>query len=98
MVDVVSPGTNLWTGRNECSTPPFREMTMTFQITIDSSDDALTGDMKREELAGILGSVATKVRNGQSLGTVRDSNGNRVGKFEVDWNEYEEDIVEENDV
>ena len=56
---------------------------MTFTMTIDSSNAAFE-DEPGEELAGILRIVAAKVAEGYTSGPLYDTNGNRVGSFDLD--------------
>ena len=51
-----------------------------FTLRIEPDNDAFSDDPSLE-LARILQDVARKVADGQTTGTIRDSNGNRVGEW-----------------
>lgn len=53
---------------------------MTFQMRIDSNNDAFTEDGPAET-ARILREVADRLENGDEHAPVRDINGNTVGEF-----------------
>lgn len=55
---------------------------MEFKLEMDCNNDAFAEDLE-VELARILRDVANKVRAGHGNGPVRDSNGNKVGSFEI---------------
>lgn len=53
-----------------------------FTITIDTDNAAFSHD--GEEVARVLESVAESIRYGLDSDSVRDSNGNTVGKWTID--------------
>jgi hypothetical protein len=65
-------------------------LALNFQLTIDCENDAFCGDtgqpsavLATVEIARILEELAPKLaRDGRQHGTLWDTNGNRVGKFE----------------
>ncbi|USN14482.1 hypothetical protein PAPPERLAPAPP_01130 [Brevundimonas phage vB_BpoS-Papperlapapp] len=54
-----------------------------FKLEIDTGNAAFDDDAKPGELARILRDLADKIENGADMGAVRDVNGNRVGRFDV---------------
>jgi hypothetical protein len=56
-----------------------------FTLTIQT-DNAAFGDEPSYELARILAEVASRVGGGELAGTVRDENGNTVGRFTLTLN------------
>ena len=59
-------------------------MTKLFTLSIECENDAFADDIN-QELATILGMLTNKVRFGDAgyFGTLRDTNGNRVGNYEL---------------
>ena len=53
-----------------------------FVLEVDSGDDALTAD-PFGELHTMLGNAVEKVRTGNTMGLLWDSNGNRVGSWKL---------------
>lgn len=53
-----------------------------FTLTIDTGNEAFTGD-KAGEVARILKEIAKKLDKGQDSGKCMDGNGNGVGKWEL---------------
>jgi hypothetical protein len=53
-----------------------------FTLTIETDNDAFDAD-PREEVARLLEVTAAKLRAGHEEGRCVDSNGNRVGRFEL---------------
>lgn len=56
-------------------------MERSFHLEVEMGNAAFEDD--EYELVRILGAVADMLRAGRRQGTVRDSNGNTVGDFEV---------------
>lgn len=52
------------------------------RLTIET-DNAAFGDEPGVEVAGILRDVANRAENGQTSGTLLDSNGNTVGSWSL---------------
>jgi hypothetical protein len=52
-----------------------------FTLSIDTDNTAFEDDNKQIEIRRILHDAATKIKHGCSEGTLRDINGNTVGKF-----------------
>ena len=48
-----------------------------FQINVDGA--AFAGDDEKFEVGSLLEEAATKVRNGERFGRIKDTNGNRCG-------------------
>ena len=51
---------------------------MAFELNIETDNDAV---QEPEQVARLLTSVATKVRDGAFAGRIMDENGNRVGEW-----------------
>ena len=54
-----------------------------FKIEIETGNAAFEDD-RNMELARILRQIAERLENGENTGWVRDINGNKVGKFEIE--------------
>lgn len=55
---------------------------MKFQLEFDADNAAFAGNDWQPETVRILTEVARRVEMGDNSGTIRDSNGNTVGRFE----------------
>lgn len=55
---------------------------MKFMCEIDMNNDAFNED-PMNEFRNIMRGVTAKVSNGSTSGVLMDSNGNRVGKYEM---------------
>jgi hypothetical protein len=53
------------------------------KIQFSTDNAAFEDNGREEEIARILRRIADKIESGAVAGTARDSNGNRVGTFEV---------------
>lgn len=67
---------------------------MALNITIETDNAAFADDLFGE-LARALKIVAGKIQSGQDAGSIWDSNGNRVGEFDIDVPEADEDEDED---
>lgn len=56
---------------------------MRFTLTINCDNAAFDNENREQEVFDILGMVRGLVLDGDTEGTIRDSNGNTVGKFEL---------------
>ena len=65
----------------------------TGNAAFDDDADANTNNNAREEIARILRDVAHRVRDGSDGGFIRDVSGNRIGTW--DFEPYEEEEEEE---
>lgn len=54
-----------------------------FKLQFSTENAAFEGDSKWMEIDTILRAVADRAGDGQTSGTIRDSNGNRVGQWEL---------------
>ena len=52
-----------------------------FKLEFATDNAAFASDLRYMEIDAILRSVADKAGDGQTSGTVRDSNGNRIGAW-----------------
>lgn len=71
-------------------------MNVKFKIEIDSGDDAFQ-DGVITEITRILDGIVDKMWNGQEGGPVRDSNGNKVGEWNVEVTYDDDDMEADND-
>ncbi len=65
-----------------------QEMTLSFDLGNAAFD---TPDNRRHEIARILTDVALRVTRGETIGTLFDVNGNKVGGWSFDECEEEEE-------
>lgn len=56
---------------------------MQLNITISLDNDAYQGEARGLEIAGNLNLIAQGILAGAHNGTIRDSNGNKTGFFEI---------------
>ena len=54
-----------------------------FKLQFSTDNAAFDGDLKRMEIDSILRAVADRAGDGQTGGLIRDSNGNRIGQWEL---------------
>lgn len=54
-----------------------------FKLQFSTENAAFEGDSKWMEIDTILRAVADRAGDGQTSGIIRDSNGNRVGQWEL---------------
>lgn len=54
-----------------------------FKLQFATDNAAFDGDLKWMEIDAILRAVADKAGDGQASGVIRDSNGNRIGQWEL---------------
>ena len=54
-----------------------------FKLEFDTGNAAFDGDAKWMEIDAILRVVADRAGDGQTAGTIRDSNGNRIGAWSL---------------
>jgi len=54
---------------------------MTVKIEFDTDNVAFESDM---EISRILEKISNEIESGHMKNSIRDSNGNKVGKYEVD--------------
>lgn len=54
---------------------------MTFELQFDADNAAFAGNDWQPETVRILTEVARRIEMGDNSGTIRDINGNTVGKF-----------------
>jgi hypothetical protein len=69
---------------------------MALKITMQTDNDAFAQDLFGE-VSRALKIVAGKISSGQDAGSIWDSNGNRVGEFDLDVPEADEDEDEDED-
>jgi hypothetical protein len=67
---------------------------MALKITMETDNAAFADDLFGE-VARALKIVAGKISSGQESGSIWDSNGNRVGEFDLDVPEADEDEDED---
>jgi hypothetical protein len=60
-----------------------------FKLEFSTDNAAFEGDSKWMEIDKILRDVADRAGDGQTSGTIRDSNGNRVGAWSLSQPEGE---------
>ena len=67
-----------------------------FSVEIDMDNDAFSDGNHVDELREIFAQIADKMDRGFSNGYVFDTNGNRVGKFIIEYeDEFDDDDEEE---
>lgn len=71
-------------------------MNVKFNVSLDSSNAAFQ-DGVITEIARILDGIVDKMWNGQEGGPVRDSNGNKVGEWNVEVTYDDDDMEADND-
>ena len=71
-------------------------MNVKFNVSLDSSNAAFQ-DGVITEITRILDGIVDKMWNGQEGGPVRDSNGNKVGEWNVEVT-YDDDDMEADNV
>lgn len=54
-----------------------------FKLQFSTENAAFDGDLKWMEIDAILRAVADRAGDGQTYGLIRDSNGNRIGQWEL---------------
>jgi len=54
-----------------------------FKLQFSTDNAAFDGDLKWMEIDSILRAVADRAGDGQTSGLIRDSNGNRIGQWEL---------------
>lgn len=54
-----------------------------FKLEFKTENAAFDGDLKWMEIDSILRAVADRAGDGQTGGPIRDSNGNRIGQWEL---------------
>lgn len=54
-----------------------------FKLEFSTGNAAFEGDSKWMEIDTILRAVADRAGDGQTSGPIRDSNGNRIGQWEL---------------
>ena len=54
-----------------------------FKLEFSTDNAAFDGDLKWMEIDSILRAVADRAGDGQTSGLIRDSNGNRIGQWEL---------------
>lgn len=62
-----------------------------FKLEFTTSNAAFADDLAPYECAGILTAVASKLKNGETEGTLRDTNGNKVGFWYLDVLDNDDD-------
>lgn len=55
-----------------------------FKLEFETGNAAFDGDLAWMEIDTILRAVADRAGDGQTSGTIRDSNGNRIGAWRFD--------------
>ena len=71
-------------------------MNVKFNVSLDSSNAAFQGGVITE-ITRILDGIVDKMWNGQEGGPVRDSNGNKVGEWNVEVTYDDDDMEADND-
>ena len=71
-------------------------MNVKFNVSLDSSNAAFQ-DGVITEITRILDGIVDKMWNGQEGGPVRDSNGNKVGEWNVKVTYDDDDMEADND-
>lgn len=56
---------------------------MTFKLEFEIGNDTFFGGDRGEEASCVLQEVAESVARGNESGTIHDSNGNRIGQYEM---------------